>query len=345
LPPGVWNIAWVRDGFYSTMALNRLGLYDEARRMLAFELGAPSSHYVQFLDKQGHDVGVGMPYRISVCRYFGDGSEESDGGENPNIELDGFGLFLQAFSDYVTRSGDRAFYNRNVDVVRREVADVIVHLMQPDGLIRGDSGPWERHLLFKQFAYTSIACAAGLNAFAELEHAMGTAGGDRYMVAATKVRQAILTRLVTHGGWMKGNAETARWDAYDSHDGGTFEAFAMGLTSDATLFHSHMQEYATVLGMPHGRPGFARINKGDAYETGEWLLMDLRAASALARFGDAAAARRLVDWVTGQAALNYNLIPEMYTPDAAVYDGSIPMVGFGAGAYVLTINDVYGSAK
>ncbi len=342
LPPGVWNIAWVRDGYYATVALSRLGLYEEAREMLEFEMRAESSHYTSFTDLQGHEVGVGLPYRISVCRYYGDGTEESDGGRDPNIELDGFGLFLAAFSDYVTRSGDQAFYRNHVQTVRREVADVIVHTTDKDGLTRGESGPWERHMRFKKFAWTSIVNAAGLQAFAELEQRMGAGDSEKYALSARAMKKAILDRLVTRGGWIKGNLETTKWDAYDSHDGGTFEAFAMSLLNDAALFRSHMNEYTKVLCLPSS-PGFSRINKGDAYEAGEWLLMDLRAASACARFGDKAAARRLVEWVTGQAAMNFNLIPEMLTPDTSAYDGSIPMVGFGAGAYVLAIFDLYGA--
>lgn len=40
------------------------------------------------------DYGVGVPYQASVCRYYGDGTEWSDGDNDPNIELDGFGLLL-----------------------------------------------------------------------------------------------------------------------------------------------------------------------------------------------------------------------------------------------------------
>jgi len=45
--------------------------------------------------------------------------------------------------------------------------------------------------------------------------------------------------------------------------------------------------------------------------------------------------------VTSQAAVNYRLLPELYNTVAAAgqigaYTGSIPMVGYGAGAYQLT---------
>ena len=90
------------------------------------------------------------------------------------------------------------------------------------------------------------------------------------------------------------------------------------------------------------RRGFSRINKGDDYETAEWVLLDLRIASALALHGQKGEARTLVDWVTKQAALNYNLLPETYDVKTAFYTGSIPMVGFGAAAYAVALWDYYG---
>ena len=42
-------------------------------------------------------------------------------------------------------------------------------------------------------------------------------------------------------------------------------------------------------------------------------------------------------WVTEQSAANKNLIAELYDRTDASYTGSVPMVGFGAGAYVLAL--------
>lgn len=341
LPPGAYNVTWVRDGFYATMALLRLGLYPEARRMLTFELQAPVGDYVHYKAPNGRDVGVGRPYRISVCRYFGNGHEESfEYGDGPNIELDGFGLFLTAYTKYVEGSGDRTFDTRWRAVVTREVADVTVACIDDKGLIRAESGPWERYLDFKQFTYTSVACARGLSDFARLEPDHG------YELAAARLKAAITFLLVMPGqGWLKGNYEAKKPDEYDSHDGGTFEAFSMGVLDNRDLFRTQLAEYTKVLRVPGQGRGFARINDGDAYETAEWVLLDLRVASALAMMGDHAAARPLVAWITAQAARNFNLIPEVYRRDNAAYDGSIPMVGFGAGAYITALLDLYAPKK
>ncbi len=115
LPPGDWNIAWVRDGMYAVRALNRLGMFAEAKKYLAFMLDAPSGGYVHYVFTDKKDYGVGVPYQISVCRYFGNGKEESDfNDDGPNIELDGFGMFLSAFSDYVHAERGFALFQKQI---------------------------------------------------------------------------------------------------------------------------------------------------------------------------------------------------------------------------------------
>jgi hypothetical protein len=342
LPPGEWNITWVRDGFYATLALNRLGLFSRARKFLEFMLDAPSGQYVTYTHADGSEFGVGVPYQISVTRYFGSGREESDfNGDGPNIELDGFGLFLSAFADYVRASGDSAFFRDRAEVVARRVADPLVHCLQADGLVRRDSGPWERHLPGKRFAYTSIAAAAGLRDFSALCARFGRDGeAARYLREADRVTAGIRSLLVVDGRVIKGNVEAADRSRYDFYDGGTIEAFTQRVLDDRELFYTHMKEYESTLRLPGPRRGFSRINGGDGYETAEWIMLDLRTASAYHRYGAHREARALLDWVTDQAALNYNLLPELFDRVTGRYAGSIPMVGFGAGAYIVTLGDL-----
>ncbi|MGA9118424.1 MAG: beta galactosidase jelly roll domain-containing protein [Bacteroidota bacterium] len=343
LPPGEWNIAWVRDGMYAVRALNRLRMFQEARRYLQFMLDAPSGQYVQYVYRDGKDYGVGVPYQVSVCRYFGSGREESDfNDDGPNIELDGFGMFLSSFADYVTRSGDTAFFRSHFDQVSRKVADAIVHCITPEGVIRIDSGPWERHLPGKVFVYPSITCAAGLRDFGELSQRLGRKEGEQYLLAYRRLVEGIQRTFVVDGRVVKGNAEARDPDKYDYFDGGTIEAFALKILTDRDLFQSDLAAYEKALRIDSPHRGWARINLGDAYETGEWLLLDLRTATTLQSFGNRKDARWLLNWVTEHASLNYNLVPELLNRVTGRYDGSIPMVGFGAGAYVLTLCDLYG---
>src|SRR6185503_364824 len=79
----------------------------------------------------------------------------------------------------------------------------------------------------------------------------------------------------------------------------------------------------------------------DQYDTDEWILIDLRASDAFRRMGNSERADSLLGWVTRQAEVNHDLIPELYNANSSAgtigrYSGSIPMVGYGAGAYILT---------
>ncbi len=342
LPPGGWNIAWVRDGLYSILGLNRLGLFDEAKRFLSFMLNAESNHYEHFIYKDGKEYGVGKPYRISVCRYFGIGKEESDfNDQGPNIELDGFGLYLIAICDYVQHSGDTLFFKENYRKLAEEIGDVIIHCIDTNNVIRIDSGPWERHLPGKQFAYTTIACAAGLRDFAALSSRLHLEDAEKYKHAYERLLGGIRKNLIVNNKLIKGNIAALDPNVYDYFDGGTFEAFTFGLLSDKGFFRSQLNEYSHALRVKGGEHGFSRINKGDWYEIAEWLLLDLRVAYTMKKFGDSNGAHKLINWVTKQASLNFNLIPELFNERTSFYDGAIPMVGFGAGAYAATLSDLY----
>ena len=342
LPPGQWNIAWVRDGCYAVLALSRLGLYEEAHDGLKFFLDAEAGIYRKYLHTDGKDYGVGRDYRLSVCRYFGTGKEESDFNQSgPNIELDGFGLFLTAFCDYVWRSRDSLFLQEAYPVVAEKVADAILDLIATNGLIRQDSGPWERHLPGKQYAYTSIACAKGLKDFAILGRDAGAAEWHTYEAGANRILAAIERHLVVGGKYLRGNAEARRPEETEYLDAATFEAFGLGLIRDRRVFAAHKRVYEKYLRIPGPRRGFSRVNGGDGYDRAEWVFLDLRIASALMMFGERTKAGRLINWVTAQSRLNNNLIAELYGEKTSAYEGAVPMVGFGAGAYLLAIADFY----
>lgn len=340
LPPGVWNIAWVRDGSYSIMALARLGLFNEAKMGLEFMLNAESNHYKKFIHTDGNDHGIGMDYQISVCRYFGIGKEESDfNAEGPNIEIDGFGLFLSALSSYVRESGDTAFVRAHLPMLTERIAEPILHSIAENGLIRKESGPWERHLPGEQYSYTSAVCAAGLHDLAELCTRMSIPA-ERYFSGAAKLTNGILTNLVDNDGAVIGRMNAPKGHK-EYYDGGSFEVFASRTILNKELFLRHMKAFEPVLRVPDPQRGYIRIKSPDWYESQEWLFLDARIATAYLHYGEKKKAKHLIDWITAQSTFNYNLIPEMYGYDHATYEGAIPMVGFGAGTYVLALLDYY----
>lgn len=336
LPPGIWNICWIRDASYSVRAFTRLGLFDEAKDALLFFLNAESNHYKTFKHTDGKEYGIGIDYQISVCRYFGIGNEESDfNAEGPNIELDGFGLFLSALCDYVEKSGDKALFEDNYKTLKNRVAFILVNSVAGNGLIRKESGSWERHLPGKQYSYTSITAAKGLKDFAAMAKKFGHAEYAKYSSASDLLVEDIQKNLVINNSFIKGCAESTSSKDHEYYDAATFEYFNFFPEGNSRLFALHYDEYLRNVGAGKGR-GFFRVNNGDWYDKQEWIFLDLRAALGLKKFGHFRESAALVKWVTDQAALNNNMIPELFNEKTAGYEGAIPMVGFGAGSYILT---------
>ena len=322
IAPGKWNISWVRDMAYATVALVRTSHFAEAKKALQFQLGATVGTYQSY---------VGSPYQISVVRYYGDGTEESDSnGDGPNVEFDGFGLFLWALDEYVAASKDSAFATTVLPVVKSKIADVLVKLQEPSGLIAADSSIWEVHWNGKQqhFAYTSLTAARGLCGVTNL-------GGEAsYLTAAQKIGAGILANLRAPNGAISQSTEALK-DGKGFLDAAAIEAVSLGLADpNKRTARATVNTIATGLVPPSGR-GFFRNDDGDWYDSQEWIFVDLRMGRALDLVGNAALAKSTRDWNVAQATENYGILSELHDRITADYAGEAPMVGFGAGGYVL----------
>jgi MYXO-CTERM domain-containing protein len=313
-----WNITWVRDQAYSAVALARAGKLDEAAAALAFTLQDKAGGYVE---------QVGMDYGLSVCRLYGDGTEWSDdNGSGPNIELDNFGLTLWAIGEYVDAGGDPAFV-ADYDVLAA-VADPLLNAIDDLDLIQADSSIWERHWNGNQkhFTYTTAMAIKGLDAIAELS------GSADYSDGARRLEVGLCENLVDTDLGLLGNAEEEPQNAIDL---AAVEAFnhgildAQGPTATST-FATWEDRLAVANGM-----GFKRNDDGDIYDEQEWVVMDLRLAEAYRRGCQLDKAKAIEGWITRQAYLNLWSIPELMDPDTGRYVGPTPMLGFGAGAYMV----------
>jgi GH15 family glucan-1,4-alpha-glucosidase len=331
--PGQWNIAWVRDMAYATVALAHSGHYAEAKAAIAFQLGAQSGTYQQ---------QVGAPYQISVCRYYGNGSEWSDSNtDGPNIELDGFGLFLWELHEYVRTSGDTASLATWWPTVKSKVADVLASLQESTGLMKPDSSIWEVHWNGQQkhFAYTTITAANGLCAASDLAATAGDASSAMtYLTAGQKARDALLPNLRAPSGALAQSTE-ALASGSGWLDAAVLEAIDFGLV-DPTRHTATATLAAIEAGLvPQSGHGFMRSDAGDWYSSNEWVFVDLRAQRALELHGDGAAQTSLFAWNVAQASDNFGELSELHDPVTADYAGQAPMVGFGAGAYLLALYD------
>jgi GH15 family glucan-1,4-alpha-glucosidase len=342
LPPGGWHTGWVRDAVYAIVALARVGHHAEARAALDFFLAADAGKYKSYLGN--------VDYRVSVVRYFGNGEEEADysGQPTPNIELDGWGLVLWAARTYLDASGDDAWLGATTgkgdtvyDALRNGIAEPLMANLEPQGMVIAEASIWEVHWGNREhFMYTTASAARGLCDMAAIARRAGNLSDrDRYQQAAERVRTALVSYFVDQKGAFAGTIEKlAKGSNY--HDGATIEAFTWDLVpitdKIATATLAAMSNLVTPVG------GYKRLEgSSDQYDSDEWILIDLRAADAFRRAGRGQRADALVDFVTAQARANYDLIPELYNTSASSgqigrYTGSIPMVGYGAGAYLLT---------
>jgi len=340
LPPGLWNIAWVRDQSFATWAMIEAGMEAEAHDALAFLFGGTGTYVC--CDRDG-GPWVGVPYAISITRYFGDGSEESDANERgPNIEFDGFGLALATLADHVEATDDVALVMAYDDAIFARTADVLVGLVETTGpargLVRADSSIWETHWYDggrQHFAFTQATAVVGLRGAARLADRLGRANdAARYRAGADAIATAAVAALVDPRGVVRASLEQTtsyldaaavgflRWGLVPA-DGavarGSLDAWKLGLTNPLT---GH---------------GYHRNDDGGPYDEREWIAVDLWIADAARAAGRPDEANALIDWVTALARANYDLLPENLDRVTADYQGEVPMVGFGAGAYVSSL--------
>lgn len=333
--PHTWNITWVRDSAYSIVALSHAGYGEEASNALRFLFQeGKAGNYGQYVGNQD--------YGVSVCRLYGDGSEWSDDdGTGPNIELDNWGLFLWALGELVDAGDATGLLEELGPRALDEVADPLVNLVVPaNGLIAVDSSIWERHWsgLQDQHTYTSVMAVAGLRAAANLAEALGDERATTYRQAAEGIASAVATHLVDENGVVA--ASRGQLTSGSNYlDVAAVEAYNFGVLDPlGSTFGPTLAAWDSTLRVASG-VGYARNDDGSDYDNAEWAFADLRVAAGLRRACATARAEELEDWITGQAMANDRQVPELFIPETGEFAGPVPMVGFGAGLYVLGMQE------
>ncbi len=336
LPPGRWDICWLRDAMFAAEAFTRTGHHDEAEAMLDFAIRGPFGDYQTY---------VGVPYGLTLARYYGNGREESDSNANgPNIELDGFGMYLEEAALHVLASGRHAWLTQNRAHLDAEIAAVLAQSFRdPETqLIAADSSIWESHWTNggrQRWAFTSGRAVRGLDDWAgALEMiacpADAEAAADR--AAADGIHAAMLAHLVdpASGALAASVEQLQRGSAFADAQ------VALILRGDridpASALGAHTLDFLRdrLFLSSTTRRGYKRNDDGDVYDNREWLVIDLGISRALREAGRTAEADALLSWVTAEAKQNFGLVAELLDENDAHYAGEVPMIGFGAGAYV-----------
>lgn len=343
LPPGKWSIAWVRDMAYAIVALARTGHYLEAKKALDSMLNAaPVGLYKKYVKNSN--------YRISITRYSGDGAEQGDYSENPtpNVELDGWGLVLWAARQYLdfshdkewlkTKTRDGSVFEALLEGVAQPIEENMETFSQNEAAIMAsDSSIWESHMSdARHYAFTTMAAARGICDMAAIAiHAGRTQEATRFSQTAKKLRLGFNQKFVHEKG-IYGALERSKEKDVDSS---TVEAVLWGLLDDPKTTPRLLKSFS-VLKTSFG--GYRRNLGKSEYEQHEFLWVDFKLSEVFRRQGKITQSKELLEKIVRVSQSNFGLIAENYNtiPTKGLigsYIDSFPMVGYGAGLYMITL--------
>jgi len=352
LPDGVWFTPWVRDMAYAAVALARMGHRDEARAALLAYFNAQPTGKMR-------EQTRGVDYQVSVVRYFGDGSEEpfftQEG--STNIEFDDWGEVLWLLGEYVRKYDEPellsrpTYRGRMYESARDYVVKPLLANLDKyyDGLIvAADTSIWEeRQKDKKHFAFSTAMAIVGLREFAAL--------AQRERDEATRTEVLRQVGLLEKGfkaafireGKLRGTLEEG---VKNDIDGALLAVINFSVVTDPARVRDTV-ERMELLKVASG--GYRRVRSTYTdpsifeywYEKQEFLFVDFSLAEVYRRMGRNQEAAAILKRIVDKAGADHNIIPEMYVAvpcrlfPGAVGDptGALPMVGYGAGAYVLHV--------
>jgi len=350
LPDGVWFTPWVRDMAYATVALVRMGHKNEARAaLLAYFNARPTG-------KMRAET-AGADYQISVVRYFGDGSEEPfftmEG--STNIEFDNWGLALWVLGEYQRKYEDPAllgtptYRGRLYESARDYVAKPLLANLEEYGqglIVAADTSIWEeRQKDKKHFAFSTAVAIVGLRNFAETARRAGDQATRIAILKQVDLLQTGFNAAFIRDGKLRGTLEEG---VKNDIDGALLVIINFGVVSDPAIVRNTV-ERMELLRVASG--GYKRVRSTYTdpsifeywYEKQEFLFVDFSLAEVYRRLGRNTDAAAIVQRIVDKSAADHNIIPEMYVSvpcplfpgEIGDPTGALPMVGYGAGAYIM----------
>jgi GH15 family glucan-1,4-alpha-glucosidase len=356
LPDGVYFTPWVRDMACALVAFVRMGHQAEARAgLLAYFNAQPTG-------KMRAET-AGADYQISVVRYFGDGSEEpfftQEGATN--IEFDDWGLALWALGEYERKYNDAALlkiptYRGSLYMSARDyVVKPLLKNMEPFGsgsgpdqgkIVAADTSIWEEHQKDKKhFAWSTALAIVGLENFAEIARRAGDESARSDALNKVPLLKNGFNAAFVRGGKLHGTLEQ---EEKNDIDGALLAIINFGVVTDPAIVRDTV-ERMELLKVVSGGYKRVRSNYTDPaifeywYEKQEFLFVDFSIAEVYRRQGKIAEAAAILKRIVDKAAADHNIIPEMYVSvpcqlfpgQIGEPTGALPMVGYGAGEYIL----------
>lgn len=350
--PDVYSTPWVRDMAWSTVALARMGHRSEARAaILAYFNARPTG-------KMRAEVN-GADYQVSVVRYYGNGAEEpfftQEG--STNIEFDDWGEVLWVLGEYLRNFTDPTLLNTATyrGLLYEAARDFIVKPLLSNtekyggGLIvDADTSIWEERQKDKRhFAFSTAMAIVGLREFAAVAERAGDQSARNQALAAEALLQKGFDAAFIPGGKLHGTLEQG---LKNEIDGALLPIINFGVVDHAGAVRdtvSRMQLLKVASG------GYRRVRSTYTdpkifeywYERQEFLFVDLALSELDRRLGRTTQADAMLERIVAKASADHDIIPEMYVAvpcqlfPGKIGDptGAIPMVGYGAGAFILNL--------
>ena len=350
LPDGVWFMPWVRDMAYATAALAQMGHRDEARAALLAYFNAQPTGKMRSETR-------GANYQISVVRYFGDGSEEPfftmEG--STNIEFDNWGLVLWVLGDYLRKYDDSAllqvptYRGRLYESARDYIAKPLLANLEKYGeglIVAADTSIWEeRQRDKKHFAFSTAAAIVGLRNFAEVARRAGDEPARAEMLKSVALLEKGFDAAFIRGGKLRGTLEEG---VKNDIDGALLAVINFGIVKNDAVVRDAV-ERMELLKVRSG--GYRRVRGTYTdpaifeywYEKQEFVFVDISLAEVYRRLGRYDEAAAMLERIIDKSAADHDVISEMYVAESCslfpgeVGDptGAMPMVGYGAGAYIM----------
>ncbi|GAA3902559.1 hypothetical protein GCM10022276_21580 [Sphingomonas limnosediminicola] len=358
--PDVYSTPWVRDMAWATAALIRMGHRAEARAaILAYFNARPTG----LMRSQVN----GADYQVSVVRYFGNGAEEpfftQEG--STNIEFDNWGEVLWVLGEYLRKYDDpdllKAVTYRGplYESARDFIVKPLMANTEPFGggrIVAADTSIWEeRQKDKKHFAFSTAMAIVGMREFAEIAQHAGDARASSLALNDESLLRMGFDAAFVRDGKLRGTLEDG---IKNDIDGALIPIINFGVVRDSRVIRNALDRM-DALKVASG--GYRRVRSTYTdpaifeywYERQEFLFVDLNLAELDRRLGNKASGNEMLARIVDKAAADHNIIPEMYVAvpcklfPGRIGDptGAIPMVGYGAGAFILHLLEREGAGE